>query len=319
MSDESNVFGADAGAGTPSGIVGFDFFGAGELPAPNLPAAEVAELVRDRWGLDVDLAPLGSQQDQNFLANVHGEPVGVVKITNPAFSAAELDAQELAAARIVAAAPRLRIATTTTDAAGAPRSTVADTSEGQLSIRIIEFLGGGTLTGDTYLSPRRWHAWASSPRGRPRSPASTTPDSTACCSGIRRSPIASSSCWRRIIPIRRAARVADAAAAAWAQLGVVAADLPRQAVHLDLTDDNVVCTSERGIRLPDGLIDFGDVTRSWAVAELAITISSVLHHAGAEPCRRCRRSGRSTSSGRCRRRRSQRSGPWWSCAVPCSS
>src|SRR4030095_12703510 len=27
----------------------------------------------------------------------------------------------------------------------------------------------------------------------------------------------------------------------------------------------------------------GDVTRSWAVAELAITISSVLHHAGAEP------------------------------------
>ena len=77
--------------------------------------------------------------------------------------------------------------------------------------------------------------------------------------------------------------VADAAAAAWAQLGVVASDLPRQAVHLDLTDDNVVCTVERGIRMPDGLIDFGDVTRSWSVAELAITISSVLHHAGAEP------------------------------------
>ena len=47
---------------------GFDFFEAGELPAPNLPAAEVAALARDQWGLDVDLAPLGSQQDQNFLA-----------------------------------------------------------------------------------------------------------------------------------------------------------------------------------------------------------------------------------------------------------
>ena len=44
-----------------------------------------------------------------------------------------------------------------------------------------------------------------------------------------------------------------------------------------------MCTHDHGVSLPDGLIDFGDVTRSWAVAELAITISSVLHHAGAEP------------------------------------
>uniref|UniRef100_UPI0013578527 phosphotransferase n=1 Tax=Agromyces humi TaxID=1766800 RepID=UPI0013578527 len=77
--------------------------------------------------------------------------------------------------------------------------------------------------------------------------------------------------------------VTDAAAAAWAQLAAVASDLPQQAVHLDLTDDNVVCAAERATRMPDGLIDFGDVTRTWAVAELAITVSSVLHHAGAEP------------------------------------
>ena len=75
----------------------------------------------------------------------------------------------------------------------------------------------------------------------------------------------------------------DAAASAWAQLAPVAELLPRQAVHLDLTDDNVVCTRDRGIRSPDGMIDFGDVADTWAVAELAITISSVLHHAGAEP------------------------------------
>lgn len=79
------------------------------------------------------------------------------------------------------------------------------------------------------------------------------------------------------------AMVTDAAARAWADVQAVAADLPVQAVHLDLTDDNVVCTTERGIRTPDGMIDFGDVTASWAVSELAITISSVLHHAGAEP------------------------------------
>ena len=140
-------------SGGASGTVGFDFFGAGELPAPNLPVAEVAEIVRAQWGLEVDLAALGSQQDQNFLARVGGEPVGVVKITNPAFTSAELEAQEQATARIAASAPGLRVATTTVDADGVPRSVVATTSEGPLSIRIIEFLDGGTLTGDAYLSP----------------------------------------------------------------------------------------------------------------------------------------------------------------------
>ena len=264
---------------------GFDFFGAGELPAPNLPADEVAAIMRERWGLDAELSPLGSQQDQNFLARVEDDTVGVVKIMNPAFTATELAAQEAAADRISAAAPGVRIATTTTDAAGAPRSAVADTSEGPRSIRLIEYLPGGTLTGDAYLSPRviaRMGELAA--------------ETSLALADFEHPGLGRVLQWDprhadRVVellaahhpdPARRA-QVTDAAAAAWAGLAAVAADLPQQAVHLDLTDDNLVCTSERGIRMPDGIIDFGDVTRSWAVAELAITISSVLHHAGAEP------------------------------------
>ena len=63
----------------------------------------------------------------------------------------------------------------------------------------------------------------------------------------------------------------------------VAAQLPRQAVHGDLTDDNVVCADGDGARLPDGVIDFGDLTESWAVGELAVTVSSLLHHDGVDP------------------------------------
>ncbi|HKH09420.1 MAG TPA: aminotransferase, partial [Agromyces sp.] len=135
---------------------GFDFFTAGELPAPTLPAEEVAAVVRERWGLDVTLEPLGSQQDQNFLARAAGErsvgPVGVVKITNPAFTSVELAAQDAAAERIAAASPGFRIATTST-APGTPCAVVADTSEGPLAIRLIDYLPGGTLNGDAYLSP----------------------------------------------------------------------------------------------------------------------------------------------------------------------
>ena len=50
-----------------------------------------------------------------------------------------------------------------------------------------------------------------------------------------------------------------------------------------MTDDNVVCTTRDGIRWPDGVIDFGDLTTTWAICELAVAITSVLHHAGAEP------------------------------------
>ena len=57
-----------------------------------------------------------------------------------------------------------------------------------------------------------------------------------------------------------------------------------QAIHGDVTDDNVVCSVVRGRRTPDGVIDFGDLTSSWAVGELAVAITSVLRHAGAEPC-----------------------------------
>lgn len=264
---------------------GFDFFGAGELPAPNLSAAEVGIIVREHWGLDVELLPLGSQQDQNFLASSGGSAVGVVKITNPAFTATELAAQEAAATRIAASAPDLRVATTLTADGGTLRHVVAHSSEGPRSIRLIRYLPGGTLTGGAYLSPRTI--------ARMGELAART---SLALAGFEHPGLDRVLQWDprhadRVVellaphhpePTRRT-HVTDAATAAWARLDAVAADLPQQAVHLDLTDDNVVCTTDRGIRTPDGLIDFGDVTRSWAVAELAITISSVLHHAGAEP------------------------------------
>jgi 4-aminobutyrate aminotransferase-like enzyme len=79
-------------------------------------------------------------------------------------------------------------------------------------------------------------------------------------------------------------RVTAAARAAWNRVEPLAGRLPWQAVHGDVTDDNVVCLLERGLRTPDGIIDFGDLTSSWAVGELAVAITSVLRHAGAEPC-----------------------------------
>ncbi|HMH36223.1 MAG TPA: hypothetical protein VK584_04735, partial [Streptosporangiaceae bacterium] len=72
-----------------------------------------AERVAALLGLTVRAQPLGSQQDSNFLLADGGSVLGVLKIANPAFSAAEIEAQDAAAAHIAAACQDLRVATVT--------------------------------------------------------------------------------------------------------------------------------------------------------------------------------------------------------------
>jgi Phosphotransferase enzyme family len=83
-------------------------------------------------------------------------------------------------------------------------------------------------------------------------------------------------------PARR--RVVDwTLSSVWPLVEALSSELSLQVVHGDLTDDNVVCTAEATLRRPDGVIDFGDLCRSWTVGELAVTVSSMLHHHGMTP------------------------------------
>src|SRR5690606_835899 len=55
--------------------------------------------------------------------------------------------------------------------------------------------------------------------------------------------------------------------------------LPVQAIHGDLTDDNVMVLLGDDTRLhPHTVLDLGDLSYGWRVAELAVTVSSLLHH-----------------------------------------
>ena len=84
---------------------GVDFFAHGGLPVPRVTIQE-AERVAASFGLAVRAQPLGSQQDSNFLlTEPAGAVAGVLKIANPAFSAAEIEAQDGAAERVAAATP----------------------------------------------------------------------------------------------------------------------------------------------------------------------------------------------------------------------
>ena len=261
-------------------MAGVDFFRHGALPVPQV-TIEEAERVAASFGLTVRAQPLGSQQDSNFLLVDAGSVLGVLKIANPAFSAAEIEAQDRAAAHIAGAFQDLRVATVTHGPVEVP-------VEGQPAIaRVLRYLPGGTLAGaGRYLSPRVV-AGLGTVAGQVSLALSTFDHpglDRVLQWDLRHALRLVDALAGHVRDTGLRARVTDAAAAAWSRVEPLAGRLPWQAVHGDVTDDNVVCRVERGLRTPDGIIDFGDLTSSWAVGELAVAITSVLRHAGAEPC-----------------------------------
>jgi 4-aminobutyrate aminotransferase-like enzyme/Ser/Thr protein kinase RdoA (MazF antagonist) len=266
---------------------GFNFLEEPELPAPQVTEAQAEEIAAAHFAIRAHATSLGSQQDKNFvIRGADGDILGVLKIANPAFNAAELGAQDLAAQRIAKAEPSLRIAVPLPNLAGENCTRITGLLDGTAFVRLLRFLPGGTLLESGYLSPTavaglgdvagrvsRALAGFSHP-GLDRILQWDLRYGTDVVAGLI-SHVADPS-WR--------ARLQDTAEQAWGRISPIADRLPQQAVHLDLTDANVVVSGDRdGTRRADGVIDFGDLAHTWAVSELAITVSSVLHHAGAEP------------------------------------
>uniref|UniRef100_UPI0028D7D457 phosphotransferase n=1 Tax=uncultured Microbacterium sp. TaxID=191216 RepID=UPI0028D7D457 len=262
----------------------FDYFTQVDLPTPTLGDDEVRRLFADAFGVEVDLRGLGSQQDQNFrvFPRDSTEPLGVLKLSNPVFSEAEIEMQDAAAATVAARSPHVRIPKLVEGPLGA-MSAWWDSSQGRIHARVIENISGSTLMGSGYLSPAVVEAMGALSGAVSLSLA----DFVHPASG-------------RVLQwdLRHAGRVIDtllpaepdaevraivqrAADAARAALAPVQDALPVQAGHFDVTDDNVLRAD--GALVPDAVIDFGDVCSSWRVGEIATTVSSVLHHDGASP------------------------------------
>ena len=275
-------------------MTAFDFFQTEELPVPAVTPEQAREIARRYFGVDASVTALGSQQDANFLlAAADGTaPVGVLKIANPAFSRVELEAQD-AAAEFIAAAESVRTATNLAPPGVEPIAEIPATEIGSRTTlfgRILTYLPGGTLTGNCYLSPARVAALGSLAGRTVRALTHFEhPGVDRTLQWDLRHAARTVSLLATHIddPDRREA-VESAAESAWSVVEGLAGDLPTQVIHGDITDDNVVCSVASADRAdapgrPDGLIDFGDLTHSWAVAELAVAVASVLDHDGGEP------------------------------------
>jgi 4-aminobutyrate aminotransferase-like enzyme/Ser/Thr protein kinase RdoA (MazF antagonist) len=265
---------------------GFNFLEQPELPAPHVTETQATKLLSTHYGIDARAESLGSNQDKNFLVfGTDERPLGVLKIANPAFTAVELEAQDAAAEVIAAAQPALRVAVPLPNLAGEVSTAVTGLLAGTAHVRLLRFLAGGTLVGRGYLSPRIV-AGMGQLAGRV----------SLALAEFRHPGLDRALQWDlrygNDVVLALADHVADpayrdrltaAAAEAWSRIAPLDEQLPRQAVHLDLTDANVVVEADGVTARPDGIIDFGDLSDTWAVSELAITLSSVLGHAGSTP------------------------------------
>lgn len=264
----------------------FDFFRAEELPVPAITPAQAHDIAKTHFRIDAEVSALGSQQDANFLlSDSGGDPIGVLKIANPAFSRAEIEAQDAAAAYLGRPGHDVRAATNIAPTGVAQIAEVRGEDGATLYARIITHLAGGTLSGAQYITPATAAALGAV--------AGRTVQALAAFehAGVDRVLQWDLRHAQRTVevlaghisdPARREA-VEAAAATAWQVVADLAEDLPIQVIHGDITDDNVVCGPPETGQLPDGVIDLGDLTRSWTVGELAIAVSSLLRHEGGEP------------------------------------
>jgi len=246
-------------------------------PRPRLDEAAAAALAERLFGRTGRVRELGSQQDRNFLVGERPDR-HVLKVANRAWGRAAIEAQNAALVHVAGqgfAAPE--------PVAAQDGSLLLEVDvEGEtLPVRLLTFVEGEPLAVMGHLAPEvvadlgrlagrtakalagldhpgldrvgQWDLRHAS--DVVRSLAGSVPDASL-----------------------RDAVLAAEAAASQRLSGVV--DLLRvQAIHGDVTDDNVVGERDDAGRVrPAGVIDFGDLGRGWLVAELAVACASVLRH-----------------------------------------
>lgn len=254
----------------------------GGLVRPDVDEAGAVQIALACYGLEVEARELGSNQDRNFLLTERDGTRSVLRIDNPVFTEEARDAQHAALDAY--------------QAAGVPAAMVLPGPDGALTqrsahdyaVRRSEFASGEPMLGCGYLAPvviEEFGALAAA--------------SVNALDGLEHPGLDRAHMWDMRVARDETARLAPAIAdaklrervlavveEAHAALVPLADALPVQAVHGDLTDDNVM--GERGddSRLhPRTVLDLGDLAYGWRVAEPAVTISSLLHHEPDRPLR----------------------------------
>jgi 4-aminobutyrate aminotransferase-like enzyme/Ser/Thr protein kinase RdoA (MazF antagonist) len=247
-------------------------------PATPVSEDEAVALAREVFGVTGAARPLGSNQETNVRIDTAEGSRYVLKVANPAFGQDVLDLQNRAMQHVARSAAGLEVPAPVPALAG-PDLVRVPIGGRDHHVRLLTFVGGRMFSDVEYLSDEVLARFGA--LGARLCEALATFDHPAADRTLQ-------------YDSRHAARVVDELASwvsdrtrraevtglsdrAWTALEPLLRDLRLQVVHADLADYNVVAQDDgTGRFLPSGVIDFGDVVRSWLVADLATAVTSLL-------------------------------------------
>jgi 4-aminobutyrate aminotransferase-like enzyme/Ser/Thr protein kinase RdoA (MazF antagonist) len=253
-------------------------------PSPSLSEAQAHALLRAHYDLEGSLQSLGSQQDLNFRVD-SGHARYVLKVCHGSYAEVELQAQHAALAYLGEQGLPVPVVRPARNGS----ALLALDSEGQpLRVRLLDYIEGQPLTRLKHL-PARLMAELGALCARVDQ-ALAHFDHPGLERTLQWDPRHAQALIAHLLPVlrdeTRREQVARVASEAGQILATLVDQLPTQAVHLDITDDNVVWSrdAQRQWQL-QGVIDFGDLLRTWRIADLSVTCAALLHHAEGDPLR----------------------------------
>ncbi|WP_025110960.1 aminotransferase [Pseudomonas sp. H1h] len=253
------------------------------LPSPQVCEALARQWLAEHYGLSGTLQALGSQQDLNYRVDSERGRF-VLKICRGDYALVELQAQHAGLKYL-----------TEHSSVHVPKVIPAHNGDDLLSlqangepvhVRLLDYIEGQPLTHLEYLGHEVVAGFGQ-----------LCGEMDLALAGFDHPGLERTLQWdarhasaliNHLLPViqdeRQRALIADAAEQAERRLQPLLDKLPVQAIHMDITDDNAVWQRDarRHWQL-QGVIDFGDLVRTWRITDLSVTCAALLHHAGGDP------------------------------------
>ncbi|KAF1010550.1 MAG: 2,2-dialkylglycine decarboxylase [Pseudomonas fluorescens] len=253
------------------------------LPCPQVGPDPAAQLLEQHYGLGGTLQSLGSQQDLNYRIDSERGRF-VLKICRGDYAAVELEAQH-AALEHLQTHSRVRVPKVVVARNG--RQLLTESVAGHtVHLRLLDYIDGQPLTHLPHLGRDVIAGFGRLAGEMNLALADFTHlglDRT-----LQWDPRHAFELIRHLLStlgnLAHRARIEQAARQAEQRVQPLAGTLPWQAVHMDITDDNVVWQrdAQRHWQV-QGVIDFGDLVHTWRIADLSVTCAALLHHAEGDP------------------------------------
>ncbi|MDK1388444.1 aminotransferase [Sinorhizobium sp. 8-89] len=255
-----------------------------QLARPDVSVEEAKRILSEHYGLSGALTELGSQQDRNYRLDADDGRF-VLKICRLEYARVELEAQNAALHHLAASsgAPKVPAVVATLNGEEIVDAIVRDVP---YQFRLLTYLDGTPLTRRKHLPAQTVAelgalagrlAWELREFDHPGLDRELQWD-------LRRAGPVALHLLSTIADVDLRKRIAEAMIGAMRRVQPLMPQLRVQAIHQDVTDDNVVSRTEASGRLvPEGVIDFGDILKGWLVAELAVACASLLHHSDGDP------------------------------------